>query len=226
VADILRNLRTNSTVPIFQIYRYPLIEGYEQFTNADSDSDLDADPTQVTDSTKGINQQLDFSIISSEDVLTELTNDEPETRLPAAHGDQFETTEDFETQAQNDRAHTPVLADHLVSKLNPVNHWNESPPISPPKSPIAFLEQNSRLTPIEPASPVSAPAENQPVNSESYDSDHASYEDNLPVLEPEIEPVPELVPSPVRNKQPSVQVNYQSPKPFKSPDQLVISICN
>ena len=249
VADILRQLRATSELPVFQLYRYPLIQGFQQFVNEDTDSEKDDEDLPVK--INGISQQLDFSLMSSEGTDGELgALDQIAAPVPPI-------TLEYDDEVE--------LATTEIAALDEVREMTPEPPkapvipsSSPRQSPVSPPEPavNARLSPLPPPNPVNTAGDTDQVAMpvvEDIENLPPTYmeatasppPEPLPIVtEPPAPPVPVVQSfedsatsnggsgdlgsdhtraSPeVRTKAPSVQINYQSPKPFKSPDQLVI----
>lgn len=275
MADILRRLRATSELPIFQLFRYPLVEGFERFVNEDTDSEKD-DGFEQEEVVKinGISQQLDFSMMSSDDAelntsaLLESTHTPILATLP---NDEFEESDEIQMTQEDtistDELIQPVFnqsADEGGVDLHPTA-VSSSPPPPSQKAPVnaniitAPPSLSSSPTPQSPNSQHSSPvqiitaestnARLSPLpivatsmtssNDDQHDSAHSADDSSFDVLPPpppvqpqhqptsaEIGNVANRAASPVRTKSPSVQINFQSPKPFKSPDQLVIRLDN
>ena len=120
VADILRDLRASDELPVFTLYRYPLVQGFERLVN-EEESDPEETDEFPSHAHNGISQQLNFSLISSSDAEPVTENlPAPVSSIP----DEFAEPEPL-----------PVQNSVPVNHLRPVE---TPPPITPLDSAHAF----------------------------------------------------------------------------------------
>lgn len=229
----MRDLRASEELPVFTLYRYPLVQGFERLIEDESDPEESGEfPSH---SHNGISQQLNFSLISSSEadpvpeslpapiptIPDEFSSPEPEPLpiqppAPVNHTAPVETPPPI-TPLDSAHAFDPAP---ITNSFEPVIHSSPEKRLSPvtvspvPVSPVA----NSRVVTPPAPEPVIEPVKTTVVP-------HANIEMVTQPVKSVTTPVEPRPPSPVR-KAPSVQINrpitdYQSPKPFKSPDQLV-----
>ena len=227
VADILRDLRASDELPVFTLYRYPLVQGFERLVN-EEESDPEETDEFPSHAHNGISQQLNFSLISSSDAEPVTENlPAPVSSIP----DEFAEPEPLPVQNSVPVNHLrPVETPPPITPLDSAHAFDPSP-ISNSFEPV--IHSSPEKIPEKIPSPSISPVVNSRVSTPPEPSPEPVNEiPAVPLANIEIVPVPvkplpvdQRPPSPVR-KPPSVQINrpitdYQSPKPFKSPDQLV-----
>lgn len=220
VASLLRELRNNKEMAEFTLYRYPLIQGYErieEFTDDEGD-------VQV------VNQQLNFSQVSSAEIETEI-----EQLAPSSVSNSSIPPPAPPSASENEEI------DHLPTPPSSPPPRYESPSPTPPTQ----IESPAAISPIPPPliesrkSVTSTPPLSIPPPSEITDAspstplmpDYSHQIDSPPplqILNAEADHLDQNASSDTRDTTPvkSIQINrdFQSPKPFKSPDTDVASL--